>query len=701
MNSHKRIDFLAGQHRSPGEVRESAGIERSCIESVNEKVNRRFSGSSRKHHLLIYFWLLAVVALVVIASRYHASSRQFFGIAGSTEKTISFQYPVEIVNISVAEGSKVERGEFMLEVKRFDLAASLSIVEDEIAEIMARKNELIASTAAEIRRLEADKLAAQSELDVQLAKVETQLALNAHWKSDKPNLQTTEQLSPENLLAIKHRGLQQQKIHSATSFQATIDNLRQQLNSSERPADAKIEVLKKRKQELKRQAASLKVESDFSGSVGSVMFTAGEQVPKFSPILTLQGGSTSFVKAYIHEAVLNEVRVGQKVWIESLSPEIKKVVIPGRVESLGNRIVEYPERLKRSPLVSAWGREVMIELEENNELLLGEKVSVLLDQPESWIDVLPGLLRSKVLNNPIIESVQARNGSDGVRIHKIIATGLQAAAADSIEASGVVWDPVTNVYWMISDEDSYLYQLNAQGEIVQRLEINGLRIDDAESISIDGDCLYISASLSFNKAGVLKNRRRKLVRLQREKKGWVYQQEVDLYKALQTLTHSDSLDARTKSFITMATQEASIDIEAHQVRDNVLYLGFKSPLNSGSESVILRIDDLASLFSGLPVRAEIWRSFQLDDGDGSNTMTISDMIFFGDKIYLTGVDTYATNSSSGLWELSGDRQRAALMLSFPGYKAEGIAINRQTREAKIVFDGGGKGGSHFAQASIH
>ncbi|MCB1860988.1 MAG: hypothetical protein KDI47_04565, partial [Gammaproteobacteria bacterium] len=162
MNSHKRIDFLAGQHRSPGEVRESAGIEISCIESVNEKVNRRFSGSSRKHHLLIYFWLLAVVALVVIASRYQASSRQFFGIAGSTEKTISFQYPVEIVNISVAEGSKVERGEFMLEVKRFDLAASLSIVEDEIAEIMARKNELIASTAAEIRRLEADKLAAQS-----------------------------------------------------------------------------------------------------------------------------------------------------------------------------------------------------------------------------------------------------------------------------------------------------------------------------------------------------------------------------------------------------------------------------------------------------------------------------------------------------------------------------------------------------------
>ncbi|MGI9285455.1 MAG: hypothetical protein ACR2P1_08695, partial [Pseudomonadales bacterium] len=46
-----------------------------------------------------------------------------------------------------------------------------------------------------------------------------------------------------------------------------------------------------------------------------------------------------------------------------------------------SRIVEFPVRLKVNPLAQAWGREVVIRLNDDHSLLLGEKVSVQLDPP--------------------------------------------------------------------------------------------------------------------------------------------------------------------------------------------------------------------------------------------------------------------------------------------------------------------------------
>lgn len=651
-----------------------------------------------KNRLLVSFWLLALFLSGVIAQYYQATSQQFFGIAGSMERSISFQYPVEIVDITVVEGSKVKRGELLLEVKRFDLAANLSIVDDEISEIKVRKSELTATTTAEVKRLEAEKRAAQSELDIQIARLESRLVLNTQWSTHQSKSPESAGVSSNNILMVKLRGLQQQRKYSTSSYQATIDNFRQQLSSRERPADVKLSVLVKRKQELERQMASLTVNSDFDGSVGSVLFTRGEQVPMFSPIMTLHGESTSFVKAFIHEAVLNEVKIGQKVWVESLTSGKDGAVLSGRVESLGNRIIEYPERLKRSPLVSAWGREVIVELEQMNDLLLGEKVVVILSEPKSWISALNDISGLSDLVNIFFKAVYAESAfrKDGA-IHKIKTKRLKS---ESIEASGLVWDAVAQTYWLISDESRSLFEFGHNGELLQKMEIRGLELDDAESISMDKDSLYIAASVSSNKSGKMKNKRKKLVKLKRDGERWVYDRELDLHAVLVNLADSESNDGETRRFLAKALHDNSIDIEAHQVIDDRLYLGFKSPSNSAGESVILKIGALDSLFAKRPIHAEIWKKLQLFDANSRRTMAISDMLIYSNRVYLTGVDTDAGKSNSGLWKLDYNRTQADQIASFVGYKAEGIAINRSTKEVTIVFDGGSKADSYYTHKPI-
>ena len=305
------------------------------------------------------------------------------------------------------------------------------------------------------------------------------------------------------------------------------------------------------------------------------------------------------------------------------------------------------------------------------------------------------------LPNILFQPVHAGNSIDQTGIHKIDSMSVSSLPGNSPEASGLVWDPIAQTYWMVSDESSSLFELNSKGEIIQEIEISGLKIDDAESISIDNNSLYIAASVSFSKSGEIKNKRKKLVQLKREKKHWVYHRELNLYDILKFLAQSQKIDVETRAYLVGALKDASIDIEAHQVIDDVLYLGFKTPLNGIGQSVILKVDGLDSLFAGTPGHAEIWKSFLLVAENNKSIMTISDMLFLKNKIYLTGVDTFNGNSNSGLWEIDDNANQAVHLHSFAGYKAEGIAINKITGEAIIVFDGGRKTGSYFTHILVY
>ena len=51
-------------------------------------------------------------------------------------------------------------------------------------------------------------------------------------------------------------------------------------------------------------------------------------------------------------------------------------ILKGIVVNLGTRITALPERLKKIPELRAWGREVQINIQQDNLFLQGEKVRV-------------------------------------------------------------------------------------------------------------------------------------------------------------------------------------------------------------------------------------------------------------------------------------------------------------------------------------
>jgi HlyD family secretion protein len=320
--------------------------------------------------------LLSVAAVFMLTQSFEKNTTQFFGLTEDHEQAVSFQEPVEITEIAVIEGQYVEQGSVLLRAKRSELDGQKILLNSQIDELNARQGESAATIRAQIRVLQAKKSAELAKIDMQIQQLQSKRRLNVDlYKKITGNSLDTLATDGVDPMVEQENLLRQQKQYLANSIQAQINALRTQLSASKKPISVKKHQVEDRLAELNRQAQELIVRADFTGRIGSINFKQGERVPAFKGVMTVHGLYPEYVKGYIHENVSNDAKIGQRVWVYA-SRNHKQAPVSGVIESLGSRIVEYPDRLKVNPQVRSWGREVNIRLEKNNPLLLGEKVQI-------------------------------------------------------------------------------------------------------------------------------------------------------------------------------------------------------------------------------------------------------------------------------------------------------------------------------------
>ena len=624
---------------------------------------------------------------------------QFYGIAESQVRSISFQYPVEIVEVPVVEGQRINRNSRLLEVRRYDLDVNLLVLDERINEIRAEHVATRHMVTAEIASLEAERGAQIETFKTKINSLETQLRHNQALV-DSISGDDEPATTIESPLQVKIRGLSAEKLQTRQMFQARIELQKQKLADTSGPDDARIAELEKQKNELLRQSQALVVQAPFPGSVGSVMFKQGEQVDAFNPVIVIQGNHTRHIKGYIHEAVSNHVQIGQTVWIQSLSAVGDETLTRGEVESLGSRIVEYPARLKRNPLVAAWGREVVISVAPENGILQGAKVSVLLNKPQTILSSSTDLMNRYL---PITSALAWNKSNPELTLEspRDIEVQIDKLNPAQIEASGIVWNPDSRSFMLVSDEQSALFELTTSGKIINQFSLDSVgEITDLESISRDGSNYYLAASLSHNKKQELKPKRRKLMRLRLTGHDIHAGESIDLYQALLGLLESDQVSEALRDFIRGGIDNKTLDLEGHAVIDNNLYLGFKAPFDANGNTVILKLRDVNSLFRGEAVDASIWMRFDLGNSESGKRNRLSGFAINEFAIYLLTVAGDKDQLASYLWRFDFTHQKLTRMAEYPGLRGEGISIEAGESVATIVFDGEGKSPSQFVRAAL-
>ena len=175
---------------------------------------------------------------------------------------------------------------------------------------------------------------------------------------------------------------------------------------------------------------------------------------------------------------------------------------------------------------------------------------------------------------------------------------------------------------------------------------------------------------------------------------------IDLYEILRKLSNNATLDIAVQKFLKRSIDHKSMDIEAHAVIEDALYLGFKSPLDRQGNTVILRVMGVNGLFAGTIGHVEIWQEFKLLESNSGKPALLSDMVVQNDQLFLLGVVNHRRHLMSGLWAYNIDKKNLSQLATFPDLKAEGIAIRQDLGEALIVFDGGAKNPSQYTWIKI-
>lgn len=420
--------------------------------------------------------------------------------------------------------------------------------------------------------------------------------------------------------------------------------------------------------------------AETDGIVGSVNFSKGEKAPAFSSLVTVSPEGPTYVQGWVHEALNSDLAVGSPVTVHSLMGHGHAV--KGRVAGMGGRFVPIPDRLNIMGK-GAYGREVLVEIEGNNNLLLGERVQI---SPDTY------WLQSFVAKaDPVTRTVNPATTMSQPQPVKV-APSLRNIV--HLELSGAAYLEDLKKYLVVSDDNGkknppYVFLMNDEGEVEEPpLAIPGVqKLKDAESTSAEGEYSYVMSSL-WAKGHERKEAGSQFIRFKRKGVELSATEVIDFASVLRELLFS-SKDAVIQELV--RHKDRPIEVEAHAVLQGDLYLALKAPLLDNDDSVVLRIRDVNQLFArnGAASTIETWKKLRFSE-EGHR---VSDMVFANGALYVT--TTRKKQDGGALWSLGQNEVAPKPVRQFPSLRPEGLAFNPVKNLFLITFDQGNEETSQY------
>jgi len=345
----------------------------------------------KRYNSLYIVGFLMVCLLLYMANTIQSESAFFYGFAENKQTEISHDRDVKVTKIHVKNGQEVKTGDLLLEVEDQEIGLKMQNLEIEKESIEVNNSSKITEIKNRISQIQSEKLAAIIEIKSDIKELETEIEVN---KSLYEGLKTIQQSDKEYKSPdlIKLDFLKESLKNTEMTMKRLVDEQKNMLRDLSKPAALKSKSISARLDHFKMKEGNLAIHAPFDGLVGTISCKEGENISSFSSLLDLYKHNPTQVKGFVHESMLLEVAVGDKLEVAStLHPDIK---IVGEVIGLGSRIVEIPERLRKMADFKTYGREVVIEIPSNNRFLQKEKVMLNISKDKSISSSIGGLFSS-------------------------------------------------------------------------------------------------------------------------------------------------------------------------------------------------------------------------------------------------------------------------------------------------------------------
>jgi len=331
----------------------------------------------RVHDRTVFFliaWLAILASVIYMSTAFDGESYELYGIADSSEITIASKHAVEIKKIAVVDGKFIKKGDLLVELNNPELNIKINQISHQLEQFKIEKTSGKSEIVSKIRELKATRVSTVSSIKFKIKLLEKKYNLNRELTSELKSIEDVPRSAEENPITLEIMSLKQEMRYAVNPINERIKLLEKELGMAETPIEVRVERLQKELSLLKEEEKKLSIVSEIDGVIGSIHFKQGEKVAPFVAIMTIHTKNPSYIKGYIHENVYNKIGVGKKVKIASLADGKNKSI--GVVVGVGARIVEFPSRLRKHPEIKLWGREVVVRINSQNRLLLGEKVRI-------------------------------------------------------------------------------------------------------------------------------------------------------------------------------------------------------------------------------------------------------------------------------------------------------------------------------------
>lgn len=456
--------------------------------------------------------------------------------------------------------------------------------------------------------------------------------------------------------------------------------------------DSRIINMRNQLDVLEAQKKDLLVFSQYDGKVEAILRREGENSQPLLPILTLQEITPATVHGFIHESIIGEVQIGTEVDVTSMTPgsgnEQGTRQVRGKVISFGSSIVPFPERLLRDISRPMWGREVVIEVDKENGLILGEKVFV---------------AKASKMKNFFSEAYaddKVKRGPQGEFLKAQKEIPIPLSLNQEFEASGLVW--LSNIQRFIVVSDGNNSRANPQVALVtkdgkvEKVYIDGLEsVGDMESVVLDeaGSLYFVSSIGKDKKKYKGATSRKNMVKITQDGMSFSKNTVIPLGDALELALARQTSPALREL---VKGGKLKVDVEGAVIDGDTMLLGLRRVGDSG-HAFVLGLKGIKELIKGGSSALAVTLAYELPlkHSDGE-VLGISDLARCGSMLYVAAAPAEKKGHKGAIYRLdeSSGAQSLVKIHEFAKEKPEGVDCRSSEGTLAVSFDHG-KSGSHM------
>jgi multidrug resistance efflux pump len=302
----------------------------------------------------------------------NSTSPFFYGFAENKETELSHDKPVLIEKIWAIPGQRVKKGQLLLEVQQDAIDFKIESVDYDIEQIEINDQQQKNNLLDQIDRLEAKRSSKIAAIKAEIETTETAILFQKNLLSDLKSFDEKDIVVANTPNQKKLEALKEKLVYEIAPIDLEIGQLKKTLSVISNAAQSQKQSLKSEKEFYQTEQSKLKILAPSDGIIGNILCKEGENISAFSTLVNFYESSPTIVKGYVHESLILQVEQQDTLKVNSsLHPSH---FIYGEVIGLGSRIVEIPERLRKSPEIKTYGREVLISIPSGNPFLQKEKV---------------------------------------------------------------------------------------------------------------------------------------------------------------------------------------------------------------------------------------------------------------------------------------------------------------------------------------